>query len=201
MGTIAQEITRIQGAKADLKTSIEAKGVTVPAAALIDDYSTYVDAIQTGGSPVLVSLTANDNGTYYPGVGVDGYNEVIVQVGLSGTTNVTVQFNDGTYKYANPNASTPTWKWAYILDKDTNTVTLTEADSTSNDGAVFNNVKKGNVIIPLEWINSNDGYNRRWTSAYALGDNVQVQIEVNAGQAKMVKTDNQVIVFDVTSTY
>ena len=201
MGTIAQEITRIQDAKADLKTSIEAKGVTVPAAALIDDYSTYVDAIQTGGSPVLDSITITANGNYTPPAGTDGYNDITVSVGLSGTTNVTVQFNDGTYKYANPNASTPTWKWAYILDKDTNTVTLTEADTTSNDGAVFNNVKKGNVIIPLEWINSNDGYNRRWTSAYALGDNVQVQIEVNAGQAKMVKTDNQVIVFDVTSTY
>lgn len=47
--SIATEITRLQGAKADLKTAIEGKGVTVPAAALLDDYADLVDAIQTGG--------------------------------------------------------------------------------------------------------------------------------------------------------
>ena len=47
--SVATEITRIQGAKADLKTSIESKGVTVPSSALIDEYADYVDAIQTGG--------------------------------------------------------------------------------------------------------------------------------------------------------
>ena len=49
MGTIAQEITRIQGAKSDLKTSIENKGVQVPSNALIDDYADYVDQITGGG--------------------------------------------------------------------------------------------------------------------------------------------------------
>lgn len=47
--SIASEITRIQGAKSDLKTSIENKGVTVPSSALIDDYASYVDQIQQGG--------------------------------------------------------------------------------------------------------------------------------------------------------
>ena len=47
--SIASEITRIQNAKADLKTSIEGKGVTVPESAKIDTYSDYVDEIQTGG--------------------------------------------------------------------------------------------------------------------------------------------------------
>lgn len=47
--SIASEISRIQGAKADLKTSIEAKGVTVPSSALIDTYSGYVDQISGGG--------------------------------------------------------------------------------------------------------------------------------------------------------
>lgn len=47
--SVATEITRIQGAKADLKTSIEAKGVTVPSATLISGYAALVDQIQTGG--------------------------------------------------------------------------------------------------------------------------------------------------------
>ena len=49
MATIAQNISRIQTAKADLKTAIEAKGVTVPSATTIDGYATLVGQIQTGG--------------------------------------------------------------------------------------------------------------------------------------------------------
>lgn len=47
--SIATEITRLQGAKADLKTSIEAKGVTVPSATLISGYASLVDQISGGG--------------------------------------------------------------------------------------------------------------------------------------------------------
>lgn len=49
--SVATELTRIQGAKADLKTAIEAKGVTVPSATLISGYSALVDQIQTGSIP------------------------------------------------------------------------------------------------------------------------------------------------------
>lgn len=52
MGTIAQEITRLQTAKSDLKTSIEAKGVQVPSGALISTYSGYVDQITGGGTTI-----------------------------------------------------------------------------------------------------------------------------------------------------
>lgn len=47
--SIASEITRLQTAKADIKSSIEAKGVTVPSNASIDTYDTYIDQIPTGG--------------------------------------------------------------------------------------------------------------------------------------------------------
>ena len=46
---ISDELTRIQTAKADIKASIEAKGVTVPSDALIDEYADYVDEISGGG--------------------------------------------------------------------------------------------------------------------------------------------------------
>ena len=46
--SIASEITRLQTAKSDLKTSIENKGVTVPSATLIDGYASLVDQISTG---------------------------------------------------------------------------------------------------------------------------------------------------------
>jgi hypothetical protein len=47
--SIATEITRLQTAKADLKTSIEAKGVTVASDAKLDAYPALVDSIPSGG--------------------------------------------------------------------------------------------------------------------------------------------------------
>ncbi len=47
--SIANEITRLQTAKSNIKTSIENKGVAVDSAATLDSYATYVDSIQTGG--------------------------------------------------------------------------------------------------------------------------------------------------------
>ena len=47
--SIATEISRIQQAKADIKTAIEAKGVTVPSSAKIDTYDDYVSQISGGG--------------------------------------------------------------------------------------------------------------------------------------------------------
>lgn len=59
MPTVADQITRLNGAKADLRTAIQAKGVTVPSSALIDDYPDYVDAIQQGSTPSLQNKTVN----------------------------------------------------------------------------------------------------------------------------------------------
>ena len=47
--SIATEISRIQSAKADIKTAIEAKGVTVPSSATIDTYDDYISQISGGG--------------------------------------------------------------------------------------------------------------------------------------------------------
>lgn len=47
--SIASEITRLNTAKADMKTSIENKGVTVSASAKIDTYAALIDSIPTGG--------------------------------------------------------------------------------------------------------------------------------------------------------
>lgn len=48
--SISSEITRLQTAKADLKTAIEGKGVTVSSSAKLEDYADLVDSIPTGGS-------------------------------------------------------------------------------------------------------------------------------------------------------
>lgn len=60
--SIASEITRIQAAKASLKTAIEAKGVAVPSSATIDTYYEYVEQIIN----MPIKLTATyDNGQSY----------------------------------------------------------------------------------------------------------------------------------------
>ena len=47
--SIADDLIRIADAKAEIRTAIQAKGVTVPADSLIDAYPDYVDAISGGG--------------------------------------------------------------------------------------------------------------------------------------------------------
>lgn len=54
--SIATEISRLQSAKASLKTAIEGKGVTVPSDSTLDDYADYVDSISGGGGSVTVEI-------------------------------------------------------------------------------------------------------------------------------------------------
>ena len=68
--TIASEITRLQGAKASAKASIEAKWVSVPASAKVDDYHTYIDQISSG---VIATMFTPASLVYYD-VLTDSYN-------------------------------------------------------------------------------------------------------------------------------
>ena len=79
MATIAQNIARIQQAKEDLATAIEAKGVTVPSATTIDGYATLVGQIQTGGggtdySQQYLTFKSMDGGDISCYFTRDGYN-------------------------------------------------------------------------------------------------------------------------------
>lgn len=60
--SIATEISRLQTAKANIKTAIEAKGVTVPSSTLLDGYANLIAQISGGGSTGLEYET----GTYEP---------------------------------------------------------------------------------------------------------------------------------------
>lgn len=83
MGTIAQELTRIQNAKAGLKTSIENKGVQVPANTLIDGYPALVDQISGGGGGNVFDnsnfynlLASSSSNTNYPGRFLDYLDDI-----------------------------------------------------------------------------------------------------------------------------
>ena len=59
---ISDEIARLQQAKADLKTAIEGKGVTVPSNTKLDGYADLVDSIKTGGGG---GSSSSDGWAYY----------------------------------------------------------------------------------------------------------------------------------------
>lgn len=97
--SIATEISRLQTAKSDLKTSIENKGVTVPSATKLDGYASLVD--QISGGPTLHTVTLS---TLIP-TGI----ETITYTGTeSGTVNITngsgsVALPTGTYTFTSSN--------------------------------------------------------------------------------------------------
>lgn len=58
--SIASEISRLQTAKADIKTAIQNKGVTVPANATLDSYDTYIASISSGTDVSNTTATQAD---------------------------------------------------------------------------------------------------------------------------------------------
>lgn len=84
MTTIAENITRIQQAKADIKSAIEAKGVEV-GDGLIDTYADKVAEISGGGGNLQtknVTITSNGTSNVQPDEGYTGLSKVNI------TTNV-----------------------------------------------------------------------------------------------------------------
>lgn len=79
---IADKLQQLQTIKDNIKTAINNKGGNVG-----DDFTTYataIDNIEGGGGGTgdctLESITITKNGKYYPNEGIDGYNEVVVNV-------------------------------------------------------------------------------------------------------------------------
>ena len=84
--SVSDEIRRIQNAKANIKTSIENKGVTVPDDAKLDAFPALIDDIQAGGSgethanPDFYELRTK-NGTNFDYL-FKGYNCLYIDVSI-----------------------------------------------------------------------------------------------------------------------
>ena len=110
--SIATEITRIQTAKADLKTAIEGKGVTVPSATKIDGYASLVSSIPSSGGSTLITKNISENGTYNASSdSADGYSQVTVAVPASavdtGTKSITANGTHDVVGYASASVAVP----------------------------------------------------------------------------------------------
>lgn len=60
--SIASEITRLQGVKADILTAIADKGVTVPAGSALDDCPSLIGDIEQGGGGNVITIGGEDYG-------------------------------------------------------------------------------------------------------------------------------------------
>lgn len=133
--SIATEITRLQTAKSDLKTSIENKGVTVPASTLISGYSALVDQIITGGTPNIQALNITTNGTYTATGSVDGYSPITVSVSgggyatETGTWTPATDTTRGTISFNNTHSKPPAF---YIVMDSTEDLTIPTSTNLYN---------------------------------------------------------------------
>lgn len=104
--TIASEISRLQTAKANIKTAIEGKGVTVPSETLLSGYATLVNNIDAGGVNVSDADAAAANvlsgKTFYAGTAEKKTGTITSKAAETftpGTANQTIaagQYLDGT---------------------------------------------------------------------------------------------------------
>lgn len=164
--SIATEIQRLQTAKADIKSAIEAKGVTVPSSATIDTYDDYVSQISGG-------LTRYTSGTPYyntTNLVVDVQTEISIDGGTSwvnsGSPSVVIvesgasQCNDFSLRYL-----------TFVAETDNVTFTLSNGVSSNvfqysiDNGSTWNNLQIGQTSPSINnrhsimWKASNLGVN------------------------------------------
>lgn len=135
--SIATEISRLQTAKSNLKTSIENKGVDVPADTKLDGYSALVDAIQTGGGSAsnlvhgtfTVGSTAGVTSIEIPYTG-SGHPVMAVVVVAGGVCNPAYShWYDTVYRYA-------VGQWTMTKSVMSSTPTYTTSGK-ENEGVTF----------------------------------------------------------------
>lgn len=79
MSQLTDNLNLIASIKSDIKSAIEAKGVSMTGVSF-GSFADKIGEIQTGGQFVTEPLSVSANGTYVPGQGVDGFSQVVVDV-------------------------------------------------------------------------------------------------------------------------
>lgn len=172
--SIASEISRLNTAKADIKTAIQNKGVVVPSDKKIDTYPTYIGQIQTfdpyaghdyveiGGlkwaTMNIGASSVTDYGQYFQWGDTTGY--VAANVGASGTTNAK-PFNWADYKFSGGRTSPGTTGQTKYNSTDGKTV-LDKCD----DAARANWGGQWRMPTTAEFQALGNAVNTAWTASY-----------------------------------
>lgn len=124
MSQLTDNLNLIASIKSDIKSAIEAKGVSMTGVSFVS-YADKIGEIQTGGQFVTEPLSVSANGTYVPGQGVDGFSQVVVDVPQSVEGFTEKQVTEGDFGIVNLNNSASFVKRAaFAYDSNLRSVNL-----------------------------------------------------------------------------
>ena len=145
MSQLTDNLNLIVSIKSDIKSAIEAKGVSMTGVS----FGSFADKIgEITTSFVTVPLSVSANGTYVPGQGVDGFSQVVVDVPQSVEGYTEKQVTEGDFGIVNLNNSASSVKfYAFYYDSYLQTVDLPNCISIHD--AAFNGCSQlSSVSIP-----------------------------------------------------
>lgn len=93
--SVQSEITRLQNAKADIKTALANKSVTVPDNVTLDGYANYIDQIQAGGGSSEPTYMETETAT----INVNPPFTTILSAGTNPYSSVTENIEDNDVEY------------------------------------------------------------------------------------------------------
>lgn len=159
--SIASEISRLQQAKADLKTAIEAKGVTVSANDTLDDYPALVSSIP--GPPTLQTISKayaptesqQTEAVTYDSTNYDGIDTVNVTVGAISSSYVGSEVTRRTSSDLSASGATVTAPAGYYANQATKNVASGSATAPASISATGATASSNGTTITLSKTVSN----------------------------------------------
>ena len=164
--SIADQITRLKNAKESIKTSVANKGTVIPENTTLDQYSEYIDQIQTAGNYQAKTVTPTANGvTVNPDAGYDALSSVTVNGDSNLTADnvkkgVTIFDVTGTLESGGnyqEKSITPTANGQTVMP-DEGYDALSKVNIYGDEDLVPNNIKEGVSIFGVAGTYSGGGY-------------------------------------------
>jgi len=201
--SIASEITRLQTAKANIKTSIENKGVVVSSSDKLDDYSSLIDSINISTQVKTVN-SQNYTREITPDVGYRGLSKVVLDGVLvdahdsyTSTTDDNVAYEkivpSGALKYASLD------KLGGMSYKSENLLNISDVAETTKNGITYK-IENGiitlggtatsnlRIYIPIQPITSGTySYNQ---FSKNVGHNVYLSDDISATNTQLILTNS-----------
>lgn len=164
--SIADQITRLKNAKESIKTSVANKGTVIPENTTLDQYSEYIDQIQTAGNYQAKTVTPTANGvTVNPDTGYDALSSVTVNGDSNLTADnvkkgVTIFDVTGTLESGGnyqEKSITPTANGQTVMP-DEGYDALSKVNIYGDEDLIPNNIKEGVSIFGVAGTYSGGGY-------------------------------------------